>query len=93
MKAGEDARLAFERKFSTRELKEEDFKKVKLIEGETLFSLLCKSGLGITNSEIRRIFNQSGVKTVDKKTTFKLEDIATPGDVRVGKRIFVRIVT
>lgn len=64
MKAGEDARLAFERKFSTRELKEEDFKKVKLIEGETLFSLLCKSGLGITNSEIRRIFNQSGVKTV-----------------------------
>ena len=93
MKAGEDARLAFERKFSARELKEEDFKKVKLIEGETLFSLLCKSGLGITNSEIRRIFNQSGVKTVDKKTTFKLEDIATPGDVRVGKRIFVRIVT
>lgn len=93
MKAGEDARLAFERKFSTRELKEEDFKKVKLIEGETLFSLLCKSKLGITNSEIRRIFNQSGVKTVDKKTTFKLEDIATPGDVRVGKRIFVRIVT
>lgn len=93
MNAGEAARVAFERKFSTRELKDEDFKNVKLIEGETLFSLLCKSGLGLSNSEIRRIFNQSGVKTIDKKTTFKLEDIATLGDVRVGKRIFVRIVT
>lgn len=92
MKAGEASRVAFERKFSTRELNDEDFKKIKLVEGETLFSLLCKSGLGITNSEIRRIFKQSGVKTIDKKKTFRLEDIAVPGDVRIGKRIFVRIV-
>ena len=57
-----------------------------------MFSLLCRSGLGISNSEIRRMFNQSGIKTTDKKMTFKMEDIAIPGDVRVGKRILVRIV-
>lgn len=92
MSVGETAREAFERKFSTRVFKDEDFKKVKLVEGETMFSLLCRSGLGISNSEIRRMFNQSGIKTTDKETTFKMEDIAIPGDVRVGKRILVRIV-
>lgn len=92
MSAGEAAREAFERKFSKREFKDEDFKKVKLLEGETLFSLLCRSNLGISNSEIRRIFKQSGIKTTDKKTTFNMHDIATLGGVRVGKRILIRIV-
>lgn len=92
MSVGEEARKTFERKFSTRELKDEDFQKVTLVESENMFSLLCRSKLGISNSEIRRMFLQSAVKTTDKKTTFKMEDIAVPCDVRVGKRILIRIV-
>lgn len=92
MSAGEVARKEFERKFSTKEFLDEDFKNIKMVEGETLLSLLCRANLGITNSEIRRMFKQSGIKTTDKKTTFKMDDIAIPGDVRVGKRILVRII-
>ncbi len=92
MKFGEMARESFERKFSTRELKDEDFKKIKIEEGESLFSLLCRANLGMSNSEIRRMFKQSGIKSTDKKTTFSIDDIATPGDVRVGKRILIRLV-
>lgn len=92
MKFGEMARESFERKFSTRELKDENFKKIKIEEGESLFSLLCRANLGMSNSEIRRMFKQSGIKSTDKKTTFSIDDIATPGDVRVGKRILIRLV-
>lgn len=92
MSIGENTRKAFERKFSTRELKDEDFKKVRLVEGENMFSLLCRAELGISNSEIRRMFQQSGIKTTDKQTTFKMDDIAIPCDVRVGKRFLIRIV-
>lgn len=92
MSIGEIARKEFERKFSIKEFHDEDFKNIKLIKGETLLALLCRADLGITNSEIRRMFKQSGIKTTDKKTTFKMDDIAIPGDVRVGKRILVRII-
>ena len=92
MNAGETARLAFERKFSTREFKDEDFIKVTFIEGETMFDLLCRLNLGFSNSEVRRLFQQSGIKTTDKKTTFKMDDKATPGDVRIGKRCLIRII-
>ena len=86
------ARESFERKFSTRELKDEDFEKIKIKEGESLFSLLCRANLGMSNSEIRRMFKQSGIKSTDKKTTFSIDDIARPGDVRVGKRILIRLI-
>lgn len=92
MNAGETARLAFERKFSTREFKDEDFIKVTFIEGETMFDLLCRLDLEFSNSEIRRLFKQSGIKTTDKKTTFKMDDKATPGDVRIGKRCLISII-
>ena len=46
----------------------------------------------MSNSEIRRMFKQSGIKSTDKKTTFSIDDIATPGDVRVGKRILIRLI-
>lgn len=92
MNAGETARLAFERKFSTREFKDEDFIKVTFIEGETMFDLLCRLDLEFSNSEIRRLFKQSGIKTTDKKTTFKMDDKVTPGDVRIGKRCLIRII-
>lgn len=91
MKVGETARKNFERRFSTREFNDEDFINVNLVEGETMLDLLCRSELGFSNSEIRRMFKQSGIKTTDKKTTFKMDDKALPGDVRVGKRCLVRI--
>lgn len=58
MKYGEVAREAFERKFSTGKLKDEDFNNIKVQEGESLFSLLCRANLGISKSELRRIFKQ-----------------------------------
>lgn len=91
MKAGETARKNFERKFSTKEFNDEDFINVNLVEGETMLDLLCRAKLGFSNSEIRRMFKQSGIKTTDKKITFNMEDMAVPGDVRVGKRCLVRI--
>lgn len=91
MKAGETARKNFERKFSTKEFNDEDFINVNLVEGETMLDLLCRAKLGFSNSDIRRMFKQSGIKTTDKKITFKMEDMAVPGDVRVGKRCLVRI--
>lgn len=91
MKAGETARKNFERKFSTKEFNDEDFVNVNLVEGETMLDLLCRAKLGFSNSEIRRMFKQSGIKTTDKKNTFNMEDMAVPGDVRVGKRCLVRI--
>ncbi len=91
MKAGETARKNFERKFSTKEFNDEDFINVNLVEGETMLDLLCRAKLGFSNSDIRRMFKQSGIKTTDKKITFKMEDMAIPGDVRVGKRCLVRI--
>ena len=91
MKAGETARKNFERKFSTKEFNDEDFVNVNLVEGETMLDLLCRAKLGFSNSEIRRMFKQSGIKTTDKKNTFNMEDMAVPGDVRVGNRCLVRI--
>ena len=92
MLIGEATRKSFERRFSTKKLKDEDFKKIKLVDGENMFSLICRSRIGISNSAIRRMFQQAGIKTTDKKTIFKMDDMAIPCDVRVGKKILIRIV-
>ena len=46
----------------------------------------------MSNSELRRMFIGKAVRSVEDGQIFDKDTIATPGKIRVGKRIFVKFV-
>ncbi|MDD4625077.1 MAG: tyrosine--tRNA ligase [Candidatus Paceibacterota bacterium] len=77
---GEKERKNFERKFSQKDITEEDCESVPA--KENLFASLRQKFS--SNSELRRLFEQNGVKTIDGKILNGEEPFI--GIVRVGKR-------
>ena len=91
IETGEAVRADYER-LNKNEYNEEDFIKIKKIEKETYLELLCRIDINMTNSQIRRLFKQGSIRTIDKKKIIDMDDEALKIDIRVGKRIFIRII-
>lgn len=91
----EKIRADFERKFSKGTIKEEDCKKIELVNGETWFEVIDKLNL-MSKSQLRRLFLGNAIR----KTTYdgskgelcEMDKTAENGIVRVGKKLFVNIV-
>lgn len=91
MAAGEKARANFERKFSHQQVSEEDCLKIKIRQGETLFTILADANVTESRAQLRRLFAANAIKTSDKKQTFTMESMPVPGIIRIGKKLFVKL--
>ena len=88
---GEKARKEFERKFSKKVITDEDCTIISIIEGDTFFSVLSRAKL-MSNSELRRMFDGNAVRNIDDSTVIDRNNIAVASKIRVGKRIFIKLV-
>ena len=88
---GEEARAEFERKFSKKTINAEDCIEIKLEDGDTLYTALSRAKL-MSNSELRRMFSGKAVRNIEDGQICDKDTMATPGKIRVGKRIFVNFV-
>ena len=88
---GEKARAEFERKFSKKTINAEDCIEIKLEDGDTLYTALSRAKL-MSNSELRRMFSGKAVRNIEDGQICDKDTMATPGKIRVGKRIFVNFV-
>jgi tyrosyl-tRNA synthetase len=90
---GLQEREHFERKYSKREITEEDCIHLQTTAGETFFNALFESQQFKSKSELRRMFNQQGVRIVsDHEQILKLEDAITESCmVRVGKHKYFKV--
>lgn len=85
LEAGEKERKNFERKFSQKDITEEDCETIQA--KENLFLSLREKFS--SSSELRRLFEQNGVKTIDGKILKGKEPFI--GIVRAGKRKIFKI--
>ena len=88
---GERARKEFERKFSKKNFRDEDFTEVKIQSSDTFFSVLSREKL-MSNSELRRMFVGKAVRTIEDGLILDKDAKAIPSKIRVGKRILVKLV-
>ncbi|MBA4496434.1 tyrosine--tRNA ligase [Paenactinomyces guangxiensis] len=90
---GLQEREHFERKYSKREIIEEDCINLQTAAGETFFNVLFESRQFKSKSELRRMFNQQGVRIVSEpEQILKLEDaIKESCMVRVGKHKYFKV--
>jgi tyrosyl-tRNA synthetase len=90
-------RESFERKFFKKIIRNEDCIALTEDANTTIFEALMKSGQFKSKSELRRLFDQKAVRSIDDD----VEHILIPeiivdqvhGVVRIGKRLFFRFVT
>jgi tyrosyl-tRNA synthetase len=88
-------RESFERKFSQKSIRNEDCIELTEDANTTILDALVRSGQFKSKSELRRLFEQQGVRATNEDG----EDILTPeivvgqvrGIVRVGKRRFFQL--
>ena len=93
---GLQEREAFERKFSQKSIRNEDCVELTEDANTTILDALVKSGQFKSKSELRRLFEQQGVRVINEDG----EAILSPeivvdqvrGVVRIGKRRFFRFV-
>lgn len=90
-------RESFERKFSQKKIRDEDCVELTEDANTTILDALLKSGQFKSKGELRRLFEQQGVRSVSEDgDTILSPEIAIGqirGVVRVGKRRFFRFVT
>ena len=100
LEAGLDAGLrereSFERRFSQKDLREEDCSELTAQEGDQLVDVLLRSGAFKSKSALRHLFEQRAVRlrVGNKEETLTFETLATQvgdGIVRVGKRQLFKI--
>ncbi len=91
LKEGQIEREKFERKFTKKELSDDDFVEVKAEAHHTLFDALVPHFE--SKSELRRLFEQGAVKHADTEHVLTIDStIQNNMKVRVGKRGFFRII-
>lgn len=88
---GERARIEFERKFSKKNFRDEDFTEVKIQSSDTFFSVLSRAKL-MSNSELRRMFVGKAVRSIEDGQILNKDAKAIPSKIRIGKRILVKLV-
>ncbi|MDD3998831.1 MAG: tyrosine--tRNA ligase [Candidatus Shapirobacteria bacterium] len=90
-------RESFERKFSRKNICHEDCIELTEDLNSTIFDALIKSGRFKSKSELRRLFEQQGVRSIneDGEVVLSPEIVVNQvcGVVRVGKRHFFRFIT
>ncbi len=94
--AGLRERESFERRFSQKDLREEDCSELTAQEGDPLMDVLMRSGAFESKSALRRLFEQRAVRlrmgSKEEMLTFEtLAAQVSDGIVRVGKRQFFKI--
>lgn len=89
-------RESFERRFSQRELRNEDCVEIKFGAEKTIFEALMSSGKFGSRNELRRLFGQQAVRATsdgaDKVLTLETTVGEATDIVRVGKRRFFRFI-
>ena len=88
---GESARVEFERKFSKKSFRDEDFTEVKIQPSDTFFSVLSRAKF-MSNSELRRMFIGKAVRTIEADQILDKDAKAIPSKIRIGKRTLVKLV-
>ncbi|MFW5853128.1 MAG: tyrosine--tRNA ligase [Patescibacteria group bacterium] len=93
--AGVTARENFERKFSQKVLKEEDYITIKTGDGTTIFSALANSDQFSSNNQLRRLFQETAIRLITENNE---EEILEPDfvitkniNLRAGKTLFLKI--
>jgi tyrosyl-tRNA synthetase len=90
-------RESFERKFSQKNIRNEDCVELTEDANTTILDALLKSGQFKSKSELRRLFEQQGVRVVNEDGEVVLSPEIVVGQlhgvIRVGKRRFFRFVT
>lgn len=88
--AAEKAEANFQNVFAKKGVPDE-MPEYRAKKGESLIDALVHSGSVKSKSEARRLIEQGGIK-VDEKTVTSIDEKATSGVVKVGKKKFLRIV-
>lgn len=90
-------RESFERKFSQKHIRYEDCIELTEDANTTILDALVKSGQFKSKSELRRLFEQQGVRVMNEEGEIILSPEILVGQVggivRVGKRRFFRFIT
>ncbi len=90
LKEGQAEREKFERKFTKKELTEDDFIEVPAQSDQNIFDALIPQFE--SKSELRRLFEQGAVKNADTENVLSMDSgVQNNMKVRVGKRGFFRI--
>jgi tyrosyl-tRNA synthetase len=95
LEAARAERERFEKKFSERTISSEDMMIVSFEAGSTVLDALSASGEFKSRTELRRLFTDNAVRTLDDaETIISLEAKATDGlTLRAGKRRFFKLVS
>lgn len=89
---GLSARENFERKFSKKDIVEEDMIKLATVAGTQLLTLLFESGKFESRSELRRLFQQKAIRDLDSGDIKSENDrIDRNQRIKVGKRLYFSI--
>lgn len=91
LEAGEEARRNFERKFSKKEISDTDCIEIHFEQGDTFLSALSRGKL-MSNSALRRMFMGNAIRMIETDEVLKFDQIAISGKIRVGKKIFVKLI-
>lgn len=93
---GLQERESFERKFSNKEIQDKDCTKLIGDLNATIFDVLSESGQFKSKGELRRLFEQQSIRSIenDKDTILSPEIVLNQirGIVRVGKRRFFKLI-
>lgn len=90
LKEGQIQRENFERKFAKKELTQDDFTTVEAVAGNTFFDVLVPHFQ--SKSELRRLFEQGGVKNSETEEALTLQTPASNLHIRAGKRQFFKVI-
>ncbi len=90
---GLEQRELFERKFSQKTINDDDCVGIEATKGSTFFDSLFQTSNFKSKSDLRRLFEQQGVRIVDNNQILKISDIISQEEVvvRVGPRRFFKI--
>lgn len=89
---GENERKKFENKFSSHK-NFENLEKIYANKNTTVFDVIHKNKIIESKNELRRLFEQNGIHMLSpEEKTLKTDDMAYNGVIRIGKKIFYKII-
>ncbi|OGM90957.1 tyrosine--tRNA ligase [Candidatus Wolfebacteria bacterium RIFCSPHIGHO2_01_FULL_48_22] len=91
LKAGQKEREKFEKKFSQKNLSGAKMPSLKIEGGETYFDAIVRSKLITSKSELTRLFEQQAIHNTGTNATLQKSDLAAPGIIKIGKRLFLKL--
>lgn len=92
MSVGEKSRENFERKFSNKDVCDDDCQIIHIIPGESMFTTLANAKVTESRSQLRQLFASRAIRTIDKNYVFEMDSEPLPCKIRIGKKKFVMLI-